>query len=184
MQPNSSPFNIMSIDRENYQTFVNPNAICPVCGAPVFFYQSEYGGRVFFDELGPPWPKHPCTDSKSEVIKTNIFSNEPSWLKEGWMPFIYQGWDFVFIENRSNIKYHGAFFSVSGFSLPNKIKYNNIIVDCDENFFLEKILFIRELGENNFEFSALSLYSKEVKIIRGFIGNYANGTNDFIQNRI
>jgi hypothetical protein len=43
--------------------FVNPNARCPVCGEPVFFYQNEFGSRVFFDELGPPWPKHPCTDN-------------------------------------------------------------------------------------------------------------------------
>lgn len=44
-------------------SFVNPNARCPVCGDPVFFYQSRYGGRVFFDDLGWPWPKHPCTDN-------------------------------------------------------------------------------------------------------------------------
>jgi hypothetical protein len=42
--------------------FVNPNAKCPVCGVSVFYYQNEHGSRVFFDELGPPWPKHPCTD--------------------------------------------------------------------------------------------------------------------------
>jgi len=41
-------------------TFVNPNAECPVCGAQVFFYQNALGSRVYFDELGPPWPKHPC----------------------------------------------------------------------------------------------------------------------------
>ncbi len=46
-----------------YPSYVNPNATCPVCGASVYFYQSPYGGRVFFDELGPPWPKHPCTDN-------------------------------------------------------------------------------------------------------------------------
>jgi hypothetical protein len=42
---------------------VNPNAECPVCGALVFFYQNEFGSRVYFDELGPPWPKHPCTEN-------------------------------------------------------------------------------------------------------------------------
>lgn len=46
-----------------FPSYVNPNARCPVCGADVYFYQSPYGGRVFFDELGPPWPKHPCTDN-------------------------------------------------------------------------------------------------------------------------
>lgn len=44
-------------------SFVSPNANCPLCGAEVFFYQNEHGSRVFFDELGPPWPKHPCTDN-------------------------------------------------------------------------------------------------------------------------
>jgi hypothetical protein len=47
----------------NYPSYVNANANCPVCGAAVYFYQSPYGGRVFFDDLGPPWPKHPCTDN-------------------------------------------------------------------------------------------------------------------------
>lgn len=42
---------------------IAPNARCPVCGAEVFFYSNEFGSRVFFDDLGPPWPKHPCTDT-------------------------------------------------------------------------------------------------------------------------
>jgi TPR repeat protein len=49
--------------RPTHASYVNPNALCPVCSASVFFYQSPYGGRVFFDELGPPWPKHGCTDN-------------------------------------------------------------------------------------------------------------------------
>jgi hypothetical protein len=46
-----------------YDSYINRNAYCPVCGDSVIFYQSPYGGRVFFDHLGWPWPKHPCTDS-------------------------------------------------------------------------------------------------------------------------
>jgi hypothetical protein len=42
---------------------VRPNAVCAVCGAHVYFYANEFGSRVYFDEMGPPWPKHPCTDS-------------------------------------------------------------------------------------------------------------------------
>lgn len=49
--------------KAEYHSYVNPNAFCPVCNQRVFFYQSPYGGRVFFDSLGPPWPKHWCTDS-------------------------------------------------------------------------------------------------------------------------
>ena len=76
-------------------SYLNPNARCPVCRAPVFFYQSPEGGRVFFDELGPPWPKHGCTDNS----QNKTFYVEPlsitsptgkvySWQHLGWMPFI------------------------------------------------------------------------------------------------
>lgn len=43
--------------------FVKPNARCPVCHAHVFYYANSQGSRVFFDDLGPPWPKHPCTNT-------------------------------------------------------------------------------------------------------------------------
>src|SRR5688572_22851308 len=63
--------------RYSYESFVNPNASCPVCGERVFFYQSILGGRVFFDELGPPWPKHPCTDQSVDrakgILKTGVY---------------------------------------------------------------------------------------------------------------
>lgn len=51
--------------------YVNPNAKCPVCGAGVFFYANEHGSRVFFDDLGPPWPKHPCTDIPRDYVPTS-----------------------------------------------------------------------------------------------------------------
>lgn len=53
--------------------FVNPNAQCPSCGVAVFYYQNEYGSRVYFDQLGPPWPKHPCTDGmKTQTYETQV----------------------------------------------------------------------------------------------------------------
>lgn len=54
------------------EAFTDPNAVCPVCGASVFYYQNSLGSRVFFNDLGWPWPKHPCTDhhaSQSGKIK-------------------------------------------------------------------------------------------------------------------
>jgi hypothetical protein len=48
--------------------YVNPNARCPVCGAAVFFYANTSGSRVYFDDLGPPWQKHPCTDNPRKPI--------------------------------------------------------------------------------------------------------------------
>lgn len=52
--------------RSRTACFVSPNASCPVCGARVFYYENAHGSRVFFDELGPPWPKHPCTDRSDQ----------------------------------------------------------------------------------------------------------------------
>lgn len=60
--PTSSP----SAPDGRRASFTIPNATCPVCGASVFFYQNESGSRVFFDDLGPPWPKHPCTDNEPD----------------------------------------------------------------------------------------------------------------------
>jgi hypothetical protein len=63
----------------------------------VFFYQSPYGGRVFFDELGPPWPKHPCTDNVKKVAEPKSINNPDSiahskrvyhWQVNGWLPYI------------------------------------------------------------------------------------------------
>ena len=48
--------------------YVNPNAKCPVCREAVYFYANKHGSRVFFDDLGPPWPKHHCTDNPREPV--------------------------------------------------------------------------------------------------------------------
>lgn len=77
----------------NYYSYVNPNALCPICRERVFFYQSPYGGRVYFDELGPPWPKHPCTnttyarvyDPKPAPLSAPPIV-QPQWARNGWEP--------------------------------------------------------------------------------------------------
>lgn len=74
--------------------YVNPNAICPVCHEQVFFVQCGNGGRVFFDELGPPWPKHPCTDNGEVPRKANQLASirkAPQWREELWTPFLVDG---------------------------------------------------------------------------------------------
>jgi len=69
-------------------SYTNPNASCPVCGQEVFYYQSRYGGRVFFDELGPPWPKHACTDDGRPPIRLTKFPtstlNNHKVTPDGW----------------------------------------------------------------------------------------------------
>ncbi|WP_277587783.1 hypothetical protein [Pseudomonas chlororaphis] len=79
-----------------YDSYVNPNASCPVCGAAVFFYQSPSGGRVFFDELGPPWPKHPCTDNTSRpgrlASAPSVSTEAASYTRQpsGWQPVVIE----------------------------------------------------------------------------------------------
>lgn len=82
-----------------FETYINPNAVCPVCGADVYFYQSPYGGRVFFDELGPPWPKHPCTDAVDVYYAPRIKWDQriiavrptPVWATMEWVPIVITG---------------------------------------------------------------------------------------------
>ncbi|WP_249306494.1 hypothetical protein [Rhodobacter capsulatus] len=52
-----------------HDCYLDPNASCPVCGARVYFYQSRHGGRVLFDDVGWPWPKHGCTDDDQRSIR-------------------------------------------------------------------------------------------------------------------
>jgi len=78
-------------------SYVNPNARCPVCGERVYFYQSPNGGRVFFDDLGWPWPKHRCTDNpKSQtgpVKKIVTISGNTSFRgRDGEALDIYELW--------------------------------------------------------------------------------------------
>jgi hypothetical protein len=75
------------------ESYVNPNARCPVCGCPVFFYRSPFDGRVFFDALGWPWPKHPCTDNRREperATRASLVGRQPptTWRREGWNPLL------------------------------------------------------------------------------------------------
>ena len=86
------------IRKPTHDSYVNPNARCPVCGASVYLYQSPFGGRVFFNELGPPWPKHGCTD-RAAALKVPVLGNVsrataskslPPYAPGTWRPPHYQ----------------------------------------------------------------------------------------------
>lgn len=71
------------------ENYTNPNARCPRCYAWVYFYRSPDGGSVYFDDLGPPWPKHPCMDAGKKSLLPGIIRNvleRPLWATEGWHP--------------------------------------------------------------------------------------------------
>lgn len=76
-------------------SFTIPNATCPVCSKPVFYYCNNSGSSVFFDELGPPWPKHPCTDNCNRnrpeplLLVTDSVDclSQAEWQRNGWSLF-------------------------------------------------------------------------------------------------
>lgn len=68
--------------RSRIACYVNPNARCPVCDQPVFFYANASGSRVFFDDLGPPWPKHPCTDRRGSMERRQIERRSTGLMQE------------------------------------------------------------------------------------------------------
>ncbi|WP_304050747.1 hypothetical protein [Desulfovibrio piger] len=46
-------------------------ASCPVCGKDVFYYENIHGSKVYFDCLGFPWLKHPCTSVDRDMQINN-----------------------------------------------------------------------------------------------------------------
>ncbi len=77
-------------DRSRAACFVNPNATCPECGALVYYYENLYGSRVFFDDLGPPWPKHPCTDKAGRDLRNWVTKPTIERRKKGDVATIEQ----------------------------------------------------------------------------------------------
>lgn len=42
---------------------------CPSCSAGVFYFSCGHGSKVFFDELGYPWPVHDCEESWARGLR-------------------------------------------------------------------------------------------------------------------
>ncbi len=50
---------------------------CWGCGKRVFFYRNDAGSKVFFDDLGAPWPKHGCPAFAEKMQGVLITDGEP-----------------------------------------------------------------------------------------------------------
>lgn len=48
---------------------------CPRCNASVFFFQCDHGSKVFFDELGEPWPIHDCDTAWAKSLQRSQDDN-------------------------------------------------------------------------------------------------------------
>lgn len=90
---------------------------CSACGNAVFLYQSKHGGRALFDELGPPWPKHPCSDGARAVrLPASVASDQSlptrpySWQQAGWLPMTDLIVDFAGL---NHVRLHGKHNSQS-----------------------------------------------------------------------
>ncbi len=42
---------------------------CLSCSERVFYFSCDHGSKVFFDELGPPWPIHDCEKSWARGLR-------------------------------------------------------------------------------------------------------------------
>ena len=71
------PSLVRSSYRGGYRSFTHPTE-CLECHRPCFFYQNEKKSKVFFDSLGPPWPKHSCADKRAP--------SPLGWQDEGFIP--------------------------------------------------------------------------------------------------
>ena len=41
---------------------------CQYCKKyPIFYFECDHGCKVFFDELGDPWPLHKCEEYREHV---------------------------------------------------------------------------------------------------------------------
>lgn len=164
-------------------SYINPNARCPECGETVFFYQSPYGGKVFFDNLGPPWPKHPCTDNSSLVkqwksldsilllttennidvssTQKNIEVREDFvWAIDKWYPL----YCYTIKETRNYYaRIVGSVLFVEG-SQVHKSRPMVIYAGCSPSGIEEHPLFIRKPsdGLNNYEIASIEVNSELV----------------------
>lgn len=60
-----APQKSYKIEQTIFSSFTIPNATCPICGDHVFYYENIHGSKVWFDDLGPPWPIHGCFEKNN-----------------------------------------------------------------------------------------------------------------------
>jgi hypothetical protein len=137
----------------------------------VYFFQATNGGRVFFDELGPPWPKHPCTDRSTDDSPVVIDrlpgrasgTATPSWERDGWSPFLLtEAW----LPRRQRI------YRVSGrvitedkesiVSIFMEAEFAARVSDWVDRWDPTAPTFIRQMGQT-FELSGITLNGNQIK---------------------
>jgi len=52
---------------------------CRFCGERVYYFTCDHNCRVFFDDLGPPWPVHNCTERWIAELGPDTFGQLMAW---------------------------------------------------------------------------------------------------------
>lgn len=151
--------------RPSLASYTIPNAKCPECGAAVFFCQFSNGGRVFFDELGPPWPKHPCTDNGG--VPTRLYSYEsasvartPSCMGQGWDPlFILRvlGRHKYVYEVKGNYRNSG----ITIYFVERRSRHSSIV----EGITQDTVAFLKTTGDSHHKVELLSSFGVPVPLL-------------------
>ena len=108
------------------EAYTIPNAQCPVCGALVFYYEHTNGSKVYFEELGPPWPKHPCTDNPrvlsiapiliTKKLNKTEYSRKQDWENKGWKPSTILSYKDI----------------IAGIGIPNSVETTIVITETNK----------------------------------------------------
>lgn len=76
----------------DFRSFTVPNVKCKTCGQLVYYYEHPSGSKVLFDELGPPWPLHPCfaagQSKKNKPVKPPVKTVIKK--EKGWFPVVIE----------------------------------------------------------------------------------------------
>jgi hypothetical protein len=143
------------ISLENYQRVVRsqtiPNATCPVCGKSVFYYQNEHGSKVFFDALGPPWPKHPCTDNSPHKKKINkdytyfekVYVQNITFRKSDSGDRVYLVWELFDIHSANRLGHISYYYSLKRSFKKSEINLKSVYMRKEKHNQIELSFFLK-----------------------------------------
>lgn len=136
-----------------------PGAECPVCGAPVFYYANSAGSRVFFDELGPPWPKHGCTDNGNPIYAPVS--------RELMAPRVEQEWACMRVIQSTRQDNEVVRLVLGGSDKNRTLYFKHSIrpfAGMDESIGVREVVFLRRMPGAAYEASYLNRAFKETRV--------------------
>ena len=130
---------------EEKSKFSSPNSKCPQCGTSVYFYRNN-DSAVYFDEMGPPWPKHACfTEYQIKKAQAKFDTANPGQ----WMPlhvfWLQQGIEQISLIGTSPSRH--ALFSGSIKKLDVNAPWFYKLISIEKRHFKLSTLVLNKIGE-------------------------------------